>query len=250
MKRKIIIVLISFLIFLLLNSSIIFFTSYFRDLPEPSFPKVASKPTLNGSLVEFETPETISLVTYDNIPKHFLDAIVAIEDHRFYEHNGVDIISIFRAFFDNLKSGNIVGSGGSTITQQFARNAYKFLSQRKLLSRKIAEAGTAFKVEQKYSKNDIIEFYCNIIYVGHGLYGIEYAANYYFGKSTKDLTLNESATIAGLLKSPGYYSPYVSMEKAIENRNTVLARMAELEYISLEMAVEESKKPINLVRES
>ncbi|MFP4457474.1 MAG: transglycosylase domain-containing protein [Clostridia bacterium] len=248
MKRKIYTVLISLIIFFLLSSSIIFFTAYFRELPEPSFPKIASKPTLNGSLIELESHQTISLVSYDNISNHFLDAIVAIEDHRFYEHNGVDILSIFRAFISNLSSGDFVGSGGSTITQQFARNSYDFLSQRKVFSRKIAEAATAYKVEKKYSKNDIIKFYCNIIYVGHGLYGVEYAANYYFGKSAKDLTLNEAATIAGLLKSPGYYSPYVSMEKAVANRNIVLARMAELEYIPLELAQEEQKKPINLVK--
>ncbi len=249
MKRKIIIISISLLIFLFLNISIIFYTAYFKNLPEPEFPKVASNATLDGSLVEYEEPKTIALVSYDNISKYFIDAIVAIEDHRFYEHNGVDISSILRAFIANLKSGDIVGSGGSTITQQFARNAYKFLGQRKLFSRKIAEAATAIKIEQKYSKEKILEFYCNIIYVGHGLYGIEYAANYYFGKSAKDLNLNESATIAGLLKSPGYYSPYVSMEKAIKNRNIVLTRMAELEYISLEVAKEETKKPINLIRE-
>ena len=249
MKRKITIFLISLLIFLFLNTSIIFFTAYFRKLPEPEFPKITKRATLNGSIVEYEEPQTIALANYDDISKHFINAIVAIEDHRFYKHHGIDLSSILRALISNLRSGDIVGSGGSTITQQFARNAYKFLGQRKLLSRKIAEAATAIKIEQKYSKKEILESYCNIIYVGHGLFGVEYAANYYFGKSAKELTLNESATIAGLLKSPGYYSPYVSMEKAINNRNIVLTRMAELEYISLEVAEEEIKKPINLIRE-
>lgn len=249
MKRKITIILISLLIFLFLNTSIIFFTAYFRDLPEPEFPKISSNVTMDGSLVEYDEPKTITLVTYDNISKHFLNAIVAIEDHRFYEHHGINLSSILRALISNLKSGDIVGSGGSTITQQFARNTYKFLGQRKLLSRKIAEAATAIKIEQRYSKEKILEFYCNIIYVGHGLFGVEYAAKYYFGKSAKDLTLNESATIAGLLKSPGYYSPYVSMDRAMKHRNIVLSRMAELEYISLEVAEEEAKEPIILVRE-
>jgi membrane peptidoglycan carboxypeptidase len=248
MKRKAMFISISLLIFFFLNFSIIFFTAYFRTLPDPIFPKVASKTTVSGSLIEFEKPQTTQMVEYSEISPNFIKAIVAIEDHRFYKHSGIDLIGIVRAFFSNVKSGDIVKSGGSTITQQFARNAYTFLGQQKLFSRKIAEAAIAIRLEQMYSKEKILESYCNIIYVGHGLYGVESAANYYFGKTAKELTLNESATIAGLLKSPGYYSPYVSLETAIKNRNVVLDRMAELGYISEEVADAESEKGINLVR--
>src|SRR6056297_595700 len=248
MKKKVVIILLSLLIFFLLNSSIIFFTAYLRPLPEPMFPEVLNHTKVNGTLVELNEPQVTKMVKFEEISSNFTKAVVAIEDHRFYEHNGVDIIGIFRAFLSNVRSGDIVGSGGSTITQQFARNAYPFLGQEKLLSRKIAEAAVAIRLERVYSKEEILEFYCNIIYVGHGLYGIESAANYYFGKTASELSLNEAATIAGLLKSPGYYSPYVSMSTAIKNRNTVLRRMTDLGEITSEVASEESEKEINLAR--
>lgn len=248
MKRIAVIALVSILVFFVLNISIIFFTTYFKELPEPNFPETVIETTTCGEIIVLKEPKTNSLLYCEDISNNFLKAVIAIEDHRFYEHNGIDFLSISRAFISNIKNRNLVGSGGSTITQQFAKNAYPFLSSKKLFSRKISEAAAALRVEQKYSKIEILEFYCNIIYVGHGLHGVEAASNYYFGKDASALNLNEAATIAGLLKSPANYSPYVSIEKAEKNRNIVLSRMLELGFISPEVAAKELDQPIMLIR--
>ena len=130
------------------------------------------------------------------VPQNLQNAFVAAEDVRFYEHHGVDPRGILRAVFANLTSGNATGQGGSTITQQLARNA--FLTQEQTLKRKLLEVVLAFEIESKYTKKQILEMYMNQIYFGQGCYGIQTAAHVYFGKDVKDLSLSQCAMLAGL----------------------------------------------------
>ncbi len=144
-------------------------------------------------------------VKLSSIPKELQDAFVCIEDHRFDEHFGVDPWGILRAAVANILGGS-VREGGSTITQQLAKNAY--LTQERTLQRKIQEIFLAVKLERKYTKDEILEMYLNQIYFGQGAYGVEAAALTYFGKPASQLTLNECAMLAGVPKSPNYYSPF------------------------------------------
>ena len=169
-------------------------------------------------------------VSIDEVPVNLQNAFVAAEDVRFYEHHGVDPRGILRAAFSNIVSGNATGQGGSTITQQLARNA--FLNQEQTLKRKILEVILALKIERQYTKKQILELYMNQIYFGQGCYGIETASRVYFGKNAKDLTLPQAALIAGLPNSPNYYSPFRSLEAAKYRQGIVLDQMAKYGYIT------------------
>ncbi|RKP51519.1 PBP1A family penicillin-binding protein [Cohnella endophytica] len=171
----------------------------------------------------------IESVSLDQIPMHVRQAIVAVEDKRFYEHTGVDAFGIIRAVFRNVKEGG-AAQGGSTITQQLAKNV--FLSGKKTFSRKLTEAAYALKIESSYSKDQILEMYLNQIYFGEGQWGIQKAAKRYFGKDTKDLTLAEGALLAALPKAPSRYSPLKNKELALERRNLVLGLMRDEGFIS------------------
>jgi penicillin-binding protein 2A len=168
-------------------------------------------------------------VTYEQIPQHLIHAVVAIEDHRFFKHNGVDVIGIVRAFVRNTKAGGIV-EGGSTITQQLTKNA--FLSTEKSYKRKMDEVFLAREIEKEYTKEEILEIYLNTIYFGDGEWGIKRAALHYFGKEVEDLSIDESALLAGLIKAPSALSPYRHLEKATARRDVVLERMRQQNYIS------------------
>jgi penicillin-binding protein 2A len=170
-------------------------------------------------------------VTYEQIPQHMINAVVAIEDHRFFKHNGVDFIGIVRAFVRNTKAGGIV-EGGSTITQQLTKNA--FLSSEKSYKRKMDEVFLAREIEKEFTKEEILEIYLNTIYFGDGEWGIKRAALHYFGKDVEDLTIDESALLAGLIKAPSALSPYRHLEKATARRDVVLDRMREQNYLSEE----------------
>lgn len=169
-------------------------------------------------------------VSIDEVPANLQNAFIAAEDVRFYEHHGVDPRGILRAVFSNLVSGNATGQGGSTITQQLARNA--FLSQEQTLKRKLLEVFLALKIEQQYSKKEILEMYMNQIYFGQGCYGIQTASKVYFGKDAKDLSLAQAALIAGLPNSPNYYSPFRSVDAAKYRQAIVLDQMAKYGYIT------------------
>ncbi len=169
-------------------------------------------------------------VSISQVPQHLQNAFVAAEDVRFYEHHGIDPRGILRAVFSNVISGNATGQGGSTITQQLARNA--FLTQEQTLKRKLLEVVLAFEIENKYTKKQILEMYMNQIYFGQGCYGIETASHVYFGKDVKDLTLPQCAMLAGLPNSPNYYSPFRSLEAAKYRQAIVLDQMAKYGYIT------------------
>jgi len=186
-------------------------------------------------------------VRLEQIPDYLQKAFVAIEDSRFYEHFGVDLRAILRAVVADVRrwfgdDGYL--QGGSTITQQLAKNA--FLSHERTLSRKLQEALWAIQIERKYSKAEILETYLNEIYLGPGVYGVEAASQYYFGKSASDLTLAEAALLAGLTQNPGLYSPFRDPAAAERRRNTVLSRMEELGMITQEEAEAARREPITV----
>jgi penicillin-binding protein 1A len=183
----------------------------------------------NGELIDEFFLEDRKVIKYEEIPKIVIQAFVAAEDARFFQHKGFDMQSISRAFFKNLEAGRIV-QGGSTITQQVAKVLY--LSSERSYLRKIKEALLAYKIDKYLTKEEIITLYLNHIYLGHGTYGIEAASQGYFGKSARDLTLAEAALLAGLPKAPSSYSPYNHPEKAYQRQAYVLSRMQEDGFIS------------------
>jgi 1A family penicillin-binding protein len=174
-------------------------------------------------------PEERHWVTLDRIPKFLQNAIVAIEDARFYEHGGIDLRGIARALVKDVMKGNLA-EGGSTITQQLVKN--KHLSAEKTLDRKVQEGLLAMEYERSYTKQQILEMYFNEIYFGNGAWGIAQAARLYFDKNPEDLTDNECAVLAGVPKNPGRYNPQGKPAEVAQRRNTVLARMVELEMLT------------------
>jgi penicillin-binding protein 1A len=182
-------------------------------------------------------------VSLDKIPAHTRYAFISAEDKNFYKHFGIDPIAILRALITNIYSKDI-RQGASTITQQLARNL--FLTPERSLTRKIKEALLAIKIEREFSKDKILELYLNYIYLGQGAYGVEAASRIYFGKSVKDLTVDESAVLASLPKAPTKYNPFRNPERILERRNYVLFRMLEDGYITQEEYEAYSKKPLKL----
>jgi len=182
----------------------------------------------NQLIAQFGEKRRIPL-TLQQIPPVMVKAFIATEDSRFYEHHGVDPIGIFRAASIALVSGH-ASQGASTITQQLARNF--FLSPEKTMMRKIKEAFLAIRIEQMMSKDEILELYLNKIYLGYRAYGVGAAAQVYFGKNVDQLSLSEMAMIAGLPKAPSTFNPLYSHERALQRRNTVLARMLDQQYIT------------------
>jgi len=178
-------------------------------------------------LVELHAEENRTYVPLASIPVDLRNAVISTEDQRFYEHDGVDPIGIARALWVDVFQGG--HQGGSTITQQYVVNT--FIKREDTITRKLKEAMLAYKLESKYSKDQILEMYLNTIYYGHGAYGVEAAAQTYFGKSVSDLTTAECAMIAGIIKSPGRYSPRIDPDAAKLRRSTVLSQMLALGYI-------------------
>ncbi|MEH7522275.1 PBP1A family penicillin-binding protein, partial [Bacillus sp. JJ1503] len=168
-------------------------------------------------------------IAIEEMPDYVKNAVVAIEDERFYKHNGFDVKGIARAFFKNIFAGRITG-GGSTITQQLTKNA--LLSSEKTYKRKIEELFLAVEIEKKYKKDEILQMYLNQVYFGSGAWGIDQASNKYFNKGAKDLTISESALLAGLLQAPSALDPFRNYDRAIERRNVVLGKMKEHDMIS------------------
>ncbi len=181
-------------------------------------------------------------VTLDQIPPEMINAFIATEDSRFYEHHGIDPVGIFRAASVALFSGH-ASQGASTITQQLARNF--FLSPERTLMRKIKEAFLAIRIEQLLNKNEILELYLNKIYLGYRAYGVGAAAQVYFGKTVDQLSLSEMAVIAGLPKAPSTFNPLYSMDRAIARRNVVLSRMLSEGYITQAQYDQARSEPID-----
>lgn len=172
-------------------------------------------------------------IEFKDIPQNLVNAVLATEDRRFYNHFGVDPLGLVRAMYVNIREGGVV-QGGSTITQQLAKNL--FLSHERTLKRKIQEAMLAIWLEHQLTKDEILSAYLNRVYLGSGTYGIDAAAELYFDKEPKDMTLRESAMIAGLLKAPSRYSPRRNPTLANERADVVLQAMADAGYITEEQA--------------
>lgn len=225
---------LSALVFLGILMTLCFIT-LLHDLPD--LDKLETK-TRRASII-FESYDGKPIATYGDIfkkivklntlPKHVWQAVVAIEDRRFFEHCGVDFIGLFRALYVDLQHRRIV-QGGSTLTQQLAKNL--FFSQNRSLKRKVQEVVLALWMEKKFTKKQILSIYLNRVYFGAGAYGIDAAAYRFFGKSATKLTLYEAAKLAGLLKSPVVYSPFYSQIKSEERAELVLSKMVEMKYIT------------------
>ena len=168
-------------------------------------------------------------IQYADLPAPLIKAFLAAEDDRFYFHNGVDIIGLLRATMQLVSTGKIQ-SGGSTITMQVAKNF--FLNRERVFSRKFNEILLALEIEKKLSKEEILELYLNKIYLGNRAYGVEAAAQTYYGKFSRELTLAEMAMIAGLPKAPSRYNPLANSSRALMRRNWILSRMHSLGYIT------------------
>ncbi|MCX7816070.1 MAG: PBP1A family penicillin-binding protein [Syntrophales bacterium] len=226
-----------FLLSLVIVGGGVFIYLIFSDLPTVATlkdyrPSVATRVYAdNNELIHEFYLENRKVIHISQIPKVVIYAFVAAEDNRFFEHRGVDLLSILRAFVKNLSAGRIV-QGGSTITQQVARSL--FLTPERSYFRKLKEVILAYKIDRYLTKEEILNLYLNQIYLGHGTYGVEAAAQGYFGKSARDLTLPEAALLAGLPKAPSAYSPYTNFEKAKQRQAYVLERMFEDGYITKE----------------
>ena len=181
-----------------------------------------------ASIIEKENYSKI-----DEIPQIYKDAVISVEDHRFYKHNGVDIIAIGRAFVNDIKAMEFV-EGGSTITQQLAKNIY--FTQEKKITRKIAEVFMAFEIEKEYDKDQILELYLNTSYFGDGYYTVKEACKGYFNKELKEMTDYECILLAGIPNAPSVYAPTKNPELAIQRQKQVMNKMVEYEYLTQEEA--------------
>lgn len=169
----------------------------------------------------------------EEIPDIYKDAVIAVEDHRFYDHNGIDLIAIGRATLNDIKKMSFV-EGGSTITQQLAKNTY--FTQEKKIERKFAEVFMAFEIEKKCEKDEILELYINTSFFGDNCYTVKEASRHYFNKESIDMTDYESVMLAGIPNAPSIYAPTQNLELAKQRQKQVLTKMVEYEYLSQEKA--------------
>ncbi len=222
-----------------LTSILVFgISSYYyfsHDLPSIENLKNYAPPTVtkfysdDGEIIGEFFIEKREVVSLDRIPSHLIQAFVAGEDSRFFQHKGLDYFAILRALFKNIFSGEIV-QGGSTITQQVVKSL--LLTPEKSLSRKIREAILSFKIEKYLTKEEILYLYLNQIYLGHGAYGVAAASENYFGKTIEEINLAESALLAGLPQAPSKYSPHQHLDQAKKRQIYILNRMVDEGYIS------------------
>ena len=240
---KIFIGLIIFVIVMAVGIGIGFVTANINakaDLSKDILPPASSHiyDSAGNEIAIIHATENRVPVKIEQIPANLQHAFIAIEDNRFYEHKGVDPRGLLRAVYTNIVAQEIA-EGGSTITQQLAKNAY--LTQDRTYKRKIQEIFLALQLEKQYTKQEILELYLNQIYFGQGAYGVQAAAKTYFGKNVEDLNLAECAMLAGIPKSPNYYSPFNNINAAMERRNTVLDQMVTYGYINYNEAMAAKK---------
>jgi penicillin-binding protein 1A len=216
-----------------------------RHLQDWKPPVVTTIYAADGSILYQFGAEKRIVVPLDEVPQHFIDALVATEDSRFFTHVGIDPWGIARALITDIIHFRRA-QGGSTITQQLARSL--FLKPEKTIRRKLQEMVLALQIEKTFTKNEILGFYCNQVYMGHGRYGVEAAANYYFGKPAKDLALEEAALLAGLVQRPEAYSPIRAPDRARNRRNLVLRRMVAEDKLPPEVAEQIRELPVAVVK--
>ncbi|WP_280768636.1 transglycosylase domain-containing protein [Salipaludibacillus daqingensis] len=238
MKRKFL-----FTITFILAVLVVGFISYFAILMFGNYAIDEKDLVMNESttVVDLEGQEITKLflenrelVEIEQIPQHVQEAFISIEDHRFFQHTGIDFRAIGRALYRDILSGS-KAEGGSTITQQLAKNA--FLTHEKSWLRKTKEVLIAINLERRYSKDEILEMYLNQIYFGHGAHGIEAASKLYFDKSISELSVEEGALLAALPKAPSHYSPFLDYDRSKQRRDLVLTMMERREYLKADEVV-------------
>ena len=237
--KKVLLTILAALIGVLLLSCAAFYV--FFDVPDwqkldisrlSALAQTSSIYDMNGELMsELRGSENRIIVSLDEIPLHTRQAFIAAEDLRFYDHRGIDVYRILGALRSNLKSGSLA-EGASTITQQLAKLTH--LSAEKTIRRKLEEINLAFQIEKVYNKDEILAMYLNTVYFGRGAYGIQAAAQAYFGVDAEDLTLNQSASLAAIIKAPSIYAPHISPSNNRSRRQYILSVMAENGFISQE----------------
>ena len=214
------------LLVIILVSSVVILNGY------KLYKTTINEKSLSDKIAEIKSNDTY--LSIDSVPEYYLNAVIAVEDHRFKEHGTIDIIAIGRAIVSNIQAKDF-NEGGSTITQQVAKNLY-FITEDDVVSRKIAEIFVAIDLENQYSKDDILEFYINTIYFGEGYYGIREASNGYYKKEPKDLSLYEATLLAGVPNAPSVYAPTINPDLAKSRQGKVIRSMVEYGYLSEEEA--------------
>ncbi|WP_233347805.1 transglycosylase domain-containing protein [Hyphobacterium indicum] len=229
-----------------------FLVAITRDLPNVSEIDLA-QPRLGGEVYLDRDGQVISRrgasrgvsLSVDELPDYLVNAVLSVEDRRFYEHSGIDLRGVARAMLANLRAGRVV-QGGSTISQQLAKNL--FLTPERTFVRKIQEMVLAWQLEQRFSKDEILALYLDRVYFGAGAYGVEAAAQRYFGRSARHVSLGEAALLAGLLKAPSRYSPANDLQRAAARATVVLDLMYETGRITEAERIEAAQTPIRVAR--
>lgn len=236
------------IIFIIFSGYLVYLSRSLPSLAELENPKLEEATKIysdNGELIDKFYMKNRTKTTFENIPKEMINALVATEDRKFFDHWGVDVQRIAQAFVKNMLKMKLKKEGASTITQQLAGILY--LNRKEItISRKLKEAMTAVQIEKTYTKQEIITYYLNTVYFGKGAYGIEAAASTYFNKTSKDLSLDECAILVGLLKSPSNYDPVDNPEACKNRRNLVLYSMYEAKYITKEICDAQCNMPIKV----
>lgn len=191
-----------------------------------------SEISLSNKVAEIKSSD--SFVSLNSLPVYYKNAVIAVEDHRFYKHGAIDPIAIARAIYSNIKSLKF-REGGSTITQQTAKNLY-FISEDDVVSRKVAEILLGMDLEKNYSKNDILELYINTIYFGDGYYGIKQACNGYLNKEPQDMTISDATMLAGIPNAPSIYAPTQNPDLTISRQQKVISSMVKYNYLTQDEA--------------
>ena len=223
MKKKIKVILLIIVLIIIAAVSYVWVTGY------NMYTEAIAGESIGDKFSDIQKQENFT--TIDEVPDIFIQAVVAVEDKRFYEHNGVDLLSIGRAVITNIRTLDLT-EGGSTITQQIAKNLY--FTQAKHFSRKVAEIYVARDIEDIYSKDEILEIYMNTNFYGSGYYGIYDAAVGYYEKEPSELSDYEATLLAGVPNAPSVYSPKVNLSLAEQRQSVVLDKMVESGYISQE----------------
>lgn len=215
-------ILLIILILILLVSSLFYLTG------KKLYDTKISETDLDTKISQIRSNE--NFVTLDNVPKYYLNAVVSVEDRRFYNHGAVDFIALARALVSNIRQGEFK-EGGSSITQQTAKNLY-FITETDVIARKSAEIIMSYELEKHYSKDKILEIYINTIYFGNGYYGIYEASEGYLGKEPSEMTISEATMLAGVPNAPSLYNPKANINLTISRQKKVISTMVENGYIS------------------
>ena len=227
MKVIKIIIKILFILLLILTSIALLYIGNGYNMYKTAIEEMS----IEDKVKEIQSKENYTKIS--ELPQMYVNAVISVEDHRFYDHGGIDIIAIGRAAINDIKAMSFV-EGGSTITQQLSKNIY--FTQEKKIERKIAEVFMAFEIEKRYEKDFILELYLNTSYFGDGYYTVKEASQGYFGKEPKDMTDSECILLAGIPNAPSAYSPTKNPELAKQRQKQVINKMIKYKYLTQEEA--------------